>query len=115
MIMWYFLNIIIVIIIISDCICVVVTSLTTHGHREPLHHAACSAQGEVSLGVVDHRQHSSNHGSSQVSHGHVHQGVVERLPQLLVHESHNNHGGVEYDGRTGENGHDDGENDVAGA
>lgn len=89
--------------------------LTAQGHGEALQHAACPSQGEVPPGVVDHRQHPSGHGCAQVGHSHVHQSVVERLPQLLVHEGHDDHCSVKHDGRTGEEGHDDGEGDEAGA
>lgn len=89
--------------------------LTAQGHGEALQHAAGPSQGEVPLGVVDHRQQPSGHGCAQVSHRHVHQSVVERLPQLLVHEGHDDHCSVKHDGRTGEEGHDDGEGDEAGA
>lgn len=89
--------------------------LTTQGHGEAFQHAACPSQREVALGVVDHRQQPPGHGCAQVSHCHVHQSVVERLPQLLVHEGHDDHCSVKHDGRTGNQGHDDGEHDEAGA
>lgn len=82
--------------------------LTKQGHGEALHHAARPSQGEVALGVVDNREHASSQSRAQVGHRHVHQSVVEWLPQLLVHQGHNDHCGVEDDGRPGEEGHDDG-------
>lgn len=89
--------------------------LTKKGHCKALHNTACSSQGEVPLGVVDHGQDPSSHSCSQVSHSHVHQSEVERLPQLLVQEGHDDHCSVEYDGRNGKNCHNDGEDEEASA
>lgn len=90
-------------------------TLTEQGHGEALHHAAGSSQGEVALGVVDHSQEPPGQSCAQVGHGHVHQRVVERLSELPVLEGHDDHCRVQHDGRTREQGHDDGEDDEASA